>query len=189
MSRLSRPPSRGFTLVEIVIAIGVIAVAGLALLGLMGVGLGAAREAKEETACGLVARFVFSDLETDAFSAEDPSATVVSPFNPANLSTGVTKRYYFTQEGIFLGYTVPATPDPARTPFFLAEAVAKPPAAPLASGVSSQGVSPKELRAVSLTISWPVDSATGAVPTGARTSNFGFLLGKKIYRKSLEGDR
>ncbi len=187
---MTRPVSiRGFTLVEIVIAIGVISVAALALVGLLSVGLDAAREAKEETACGLVARYVYSDLETDAISAEDPSASVVSPFNPASLSSGFSKRYYFTQDGIFLGNALPATPDATRPPFFLADAaIASPPGA-LAAGVANQGVSPKELRAVALSIKWPVLAGTGTVSATARTSDFSFLIGKVFYRKSVEGDR
>ena len=54
----------GFSLVEIVLALGVVAFSVIAILGLFPVALDAARESQRQTTATLIAQTVFSELKT-----------------------------------------------------------------------------------------------------------------------------
>lgn len=64
----------GFTLVEIVLSVGIISVAVVAILGLFPVALDAATKSQQETQAALIARSIYNELS----SKSDPTRFVVT---------------------------------------------------------------------------------------------------------------
>lgn len=82
------------TLVEIVLALGVISFAIIPLIGLLGVGLSSNASAKEETAQACILAFMQSELRTRVYSAN----AWTSGSNTASdmlTNSASTRSYYF----------------------------------------------------------------------------------------------
>jgi prepilin-type N-terminal cleavage/methylation domain-containing protein len=88
--RNKKPPEiQGFTLIEIVLAIGILSFALVGILGLFPVALETARESKEETMMAQVAQ----SIEADIRRADGPEAQLMATgFNPADPSARRTLR-------------------------------------------------------------------------------------------------
>lgn len=70
----------GFTLIEIVLAMGILTFALVGILGLFPVALDTARESKEETLAAQIAQSLHADIRR---APADPARIMVSGFNPA----------------------------------------------------------------------------------------------------------
>jgi len=68
--------SRGFSLVEVVLALGVAAVAFTAIMGLFPLGLDMSRETHEETQAALIAQSILGDLRDDYGSSNSTNASL-----------------------------------------------------------------------------------------------------------------
>ena len=62
--RIFRRPDTGFSLVEVVIALGIVSFAVLAIVGMMPMALKSAQESMRETDSTLIAQRIFSELRT-----------------------------------------------------------------------------------------------------------------------------
>jgi len=76
--------ARGFSLVEIALALGVVALALVSILGLIPVALDAAEESRSQARAALISRRVFADLRAGVFT-NAPVTTAIS----ANGTEGV----------------------------------------------------------------------------------------------------
>ncbi len=85
-----RPRACGFSLVEIVLAIGITSFALIATLGLLPVGLNSLRESSTQTAVANISQYIRGELQQISFN---PQAS----FNVQNLSSAT---YYFTKDGV-----------------------------------------------------------------------------------------
>ena len=81
---------RGFSLVEIVIAIGIVSFALLPTLGLLPIGLNSLRESMGQTAMANISQQIRGELQQISFNTS-------ADFNIHNLSS---TNYYFTREGL-----------------------------------------------------------------------------------------
>jgi uncharacterized protein (TIGR02598 family) len=95
----SRFPRRGakmaFTLIEVVMAMAVVAFALLAITGLLPIGLQTMRDSQNDQATGMIANQIRGDLQQVAFT-QDPN----NPNPQIVLSTLVNSNYYYTVEGL-----------------------------------------------------------------------------------------
>lgn len=98
-----RPPtgSRGFSLVEVVLALGVASFALVSILGLLNVALESDSSASRDTTLSTMAGHVLNDLRTvpfDALWAAEPQTSRDAA--PATTETAVAPTvFYFTKEG------------------------------------------------------------------------------------------
>ena len=113
-SRRSRPDSAplsserraaGFTLVEIALALGVVAFALTAILGLVPVALDAARDSREQVRAALISQLVFGDLRAGTFTNAPVTALLQTNGTqtriPLDLSSNLTQtvRIAYDAEG------------------------------------------------------------------------------------------
>ena len=93
---MRRQASVGFSLVEVVLAIGVIAFAMVALLGLLAVSTNSSRSSDEDTSVAAVAREVMTQMRSVPYSTLltktatwpiDPTTTDVWPVEPGDPTT------------------------------------------------------------------------------------------------------
>lgn len=80
----------GFSLVEIVLAIGITSFALIATLGLLPVGLNSLRESSTQTAVANISQYIRGELQQISFNPQ-------SSFNVQNLNS---TTYYFTRDGV-----------------------------------------------------------------------------------------
>jgi len=85
-----RSSNGGFSLVEIVLAIGITSFALIATLGLLPVGLNTLRESSTQTAAANISQYIRGELQQISFN---PGTS----FNVQNLNSAT---YYFTREGV-----------------------------------------------------------------------------------------
>jgi prepilin-type N-terminal cleavage/methylation domain-containing protein len=94
---------RGFSLVEVTLALGVAAVCLVTIFGLLPVGLQTNRNATQETASSDIVGAVIADLRATPVTTPRGGATttpqfaIVIPSNP--ISAPVTSNLFFTSEG------------------------------------------------------------------------------------------
>ena len=92
--------SRGFSLIEIVLALGVIAFALVGIMGLFPVAMKSAEESQRETRATLIAQRIFSDLRV----ASGPNRFVTSGSNDVtnavNLASGTSVFLAFNTNGV-----------------------------------------------------------------------------------------
>jgi uncharacterized protein (TIGR02598 family) len=135
-----RPTPAAFTLVEIILALAVIATALVAVIGVLPVGMDSSRQAVSQTAVALILEDLHNRLQKETLQPGPAS------FSPA----------YFDVHGVFIGSD--ATPAELAGRLYRADvAVAKwqtPPA------------NTSALLAATVALSWPVDPASGK-PLGA----------------------
>ena len=153
-SPLLRPTRRShaFSLVEVVLAIGVVSFAMMAVLGTLPVGLKSSRESRGQVATANIARQIQGELQQISFRTD--SADTLTVQNLADTP------FYFTLEGTRTG---------ADQAYYIASfAVAD---------VSLPGLSidPANARRVTVTVSHPADAA----PEDRQESIFSLLLAKQ----------
>jgi uncharacterized protein (TIGR02598 family) len=132
---MQAPPSdhRAFSLVEVVIALGIAAFALAAVIGLCSVALNTNRESADDTRIALMARAVISDLERQGFEK-------------ARQSIETTPDLYFDREG----RAVPSRKEAAYRCALTAR--------PDTATTGADGT--VHLVAVSLTFTWPAQTPT-----------------------------
>ena len=102
-----KPMPRAFSLIEIVLALGIISFALVGIMGLFPVAMKSAQESQRETRAALIARQVFSDLGTlpgtnrFLIISDDPADRI-----SINLATSSSNSLYFNAAGFPIG-TVP----------------------------------------------------------------------------------
>jgi hypothetical protein len=96
LPRNASTPS-AFTLIEVVLALGIVTVAMVTMIGLLPVGLGTLRDAMDATVKGGIVQRVTSDMLTTPYSQIVNSMGSGTP----------VKTYYFDQEGFYVGEKVP----------------------------------------------------------------------------------
>jgi len=100
-----------FSLIEIVLAIGVISFALVGILGLFPVAIDAATNSQRETQAALVAKTIFSDLKsataTNTYLVKDKDFDPADPSNnkkvPVNLSIPGTYVLAYDMDGVPMG--------------------------------------------------------------------------------------
>lgn len=116
-----KPVPRAFSLIEVVLALGIISFALVGIMGLFPVAMKSAQESQRETRAALIARQVFSDLGTMSGTnraliiGQDPADRIT-----VNLANAGSNTVYFNDAGIPLGTT--STPEA----LFLADVVVTP---------------------------------------------------------------
>ena len=100
LSTLRRRPPTGFSLVEVVIALGIVSFAVLAIVGMLPMALKSAQESMRETDATLIAQRIFAELKTGSGA----NRTVIKDTNTnsqtISLSANSTNNLAFTQDGI-----------------------------------------------------------------------------------------
>ncbi len=94
MKRKRKTWARGLTLVETVLAIGIIAVAIVPVIGVLGVALTTLRDSSEETSRAAIVNFVNSDLRARMYGTNSYSLGCAS-----NILTSANTTYYFDAQG------------------------------------------------------------------------------------------
>lgn len=151
----SFPKRRAFSLVEVVIAIGVVAFSMVAMLGTLPVGLKSSQHSRTQVAMANISRQLQGELQQISFQDQGNTADVQS------IASLGQSQVYYTQEGT-------RTTDPGAAYFLASFATA---------GVSLPGlaVDPSNARSVSVKLTYPV-----SVPAGNRQeSSFTLLLAKQ----------
>lgn len=100
--------NRGFSLVEITIALGIVAFALVAIMGLFPVAMKNATESQVETRATFIAQSIFSDLEagpsaTNTFLATGPDWSNSGSRQVVNLSANGTYYVAYSEEGKPIG--------------------------------------------------------------------------------------
>ena len=101
-----RSPSRpciserpGFSLIEVVIALGIISFAVVGIVGMMPVALKSAQESMRETDATLIAQRIFSELKTGNGANRTVTKDTINSIQTINLSSDSTNNLAFTQDG------------------------------------------------------------------------------------------
>jgi uncharacterized protein (TIGR02598 family) len=106
--------SPAFSLVEVVIALGIISFAVIAIVGMLPVALKSSQDSMRETDATLIAQRIFSELKTG--SSGNRSVTTapdgISTHN-INLAANSTNYLAFTQDGTVQAHTNSANPTPS----------------------------------------------------------------------------
>jgi uncharacterized protein (TIGR02598 family) len=133
-----RTDRAGFTLVEVVLALAIVATAFIAVLGLLPAGLNQSRQAADST----VVAAIFEDLHS-RLQGQDISGTTsfAASFSPA----------FFDDHGVF----IPSTAGPSEQARRLYRADVK------IGTWKDKPAGTSGLRPVTLELSWPVNPATG----------------------------
>lgn len=174
----------GFSLVEVTLALGLVAFALIALLGLIPIGLNSGRDSIDATHAAAIAQDVFSRIKANTNSA-----------NYAAYPLGTSSFFFYTAEGARTGerlrmqstndqpasYTTVATP----ADFYRAKATVStfdqsagynsydPRFVPSGGGIPT-------LLCATIEIRWPVNTQNGSIlaATGSKTANFTFMIRK-----------
>ena len=146
------PRCAGFSLVEVVLAIGVVSFAMMAVLGTLPVGLKSSRESRGQVATANIARQIQGELQQISFRPDSSDSLTVQ-----NLAE---TPFYFSLEG---------TRTDAAGAYYVASFAV--------SGVTLPGLSidPANARRVTVTVSHPADAA----PAERQESVFSLLLAKQ----------
>lgn len=113
---------RAFSLVEVVLALGVAAVAFTAIMGLFPLGLDVSRETQEETQAALIAQSILGDLRDDyQAGGTSPTNRRILVTNRIDLSSGMTNFAVGTAAPInvlylgFTNHTINSTANPGES--------------------------------------------------------------------------
>jgi uncharacterized protein (TIGR02598 family) len=97
---MRRRPHTGFSLVEVVIALGIVSFAVLAIVGMMPVALKSAQESMRETDATLIAQRIFAELKTGSGANRTLTISPNGIPHPLALSANSTNNLAFTQDGM-----------------------------------------------------------------------------------------
>lgn len=147
-------PKQGFSLVEVTFALGLVAFALLAILGLMPVGIKSGGEAVDATRTSFIGQDAQSRLR----------ASVTYPMFAA--AGDVNSTWFYDRDGIFLGQNV------GPSAIYRADATIH---GTWKSGAPPPTLDATVLRPVTLQIQWPVNTSTGAV-LGKNATSFAFFV-------------
>lgn len=94
-----RPPT-GFSLVEVVIALGIVSFAVLAIVGMLPMALKSAQESMRETDATLIAQRIFAELKTGSGANRTLTISPDGIPHALALSANSTNNLAFTQDGM-----------------------------------------------------------------------------------------
>ena len=94
-----RPPT-GFSLVEVVIALGIVSFAVLAIVGMLPMALKSAQESMRETDATLIAQRIFAELKTGSGANRTLTISPNGIPHALALSANSTNNLAFTQDGM-----------------------------------------------------------------------------------------
>lgn len=146
---------RAFSLVEVTLAIGVIAFALLAIVGLIPVGMKSGGEAIDATRTSLAAK--------DAQNRVRSSVTTTTFTNTSDVNL---PTWFFDRDGIFLGTAV------SNKAVYRADATIH---KDWGSNTAPPNVDASVLRPVTLQLRWPLNPADGS-PLGNNSASFNFYV-------------
>ena len=112
--RIFRRPDTGFSLVEVVIALGIVSFAVLAIVGMMPMALKSAQESMRETDSTLIAQRIFSELRTGSGGNRTVAKDTNNSSQMISLSADSTNNFLaFKEDGRVLtnATTAPANAD------------------------------------------------------------------------------
>ena len=163
-----RSPSRpciserpGVSLIEVVIALGIISFAVVGIVGMMPVALKSAQESMRETDATLIAQRIFSELKTGNGANRTVTKDTTNSIQTINLSSDSRNNLAFTQDGAPQAFFT-STNSPANADYdFYAQI----------SVFTNTGVA--NLSRVQIDITAPA----AASPSGRTTNSFVTLLG------------
>ena len=163
--------TNGFSLVEVSVALGIVAFALIAILGLVPVGMKSARDAENDTRSSLIAQDAYNRIRAKMTINNDPS----SPNFFTSYPSGQASFFYYSDAGIpstnglskvaFSGDTPAAYASVAGTnDYYRAKVVVSQMAAP--SGTPYPASDPRsgtDLLCATVEIGWPVNGNDGSV--------------------------
>ena len=97
---MRRRPHIGFSLVEVVIALGIVSFAVLAIVGMMPMALKSAQESMRETDATLIAQRIFAELKTGSGANRTLTISPNGIPHTLALSANSTNNLAFTQDGM-----------------------------------------------------------------------------------------
>ena len=97
---ISRRLGTGFSLVEVVIALGIVSFAVLAIVGMMPMALKSAQESMRETDATLIAQRIFAELKTGSGANRTLTISPNGIPHALALSANSTNNLAFTQDGM-----------------------------------------------------------------------------------------
>jgi len=111
---LPRGAIKGFSLVEVVLALGIVSFAVMGIIGLFPVAMRSAQESQRETRAAVIAQQIFSDLKcfpgTNTFLVRGPSASnAASIITGINLSSSNNYILAYDSQGTGLSTVIPAS--------------------------------------------------------------------------------
>ena len=176
-----KPGANGFSLVEVVIALGIIAFTFITLTGLLGMGLANDQKSSQQTVATNIVTSIVTDLRsTPAYSTTGKTSRygLALPTSAASSSTnplsGVSPTYlYFDDYQNAIGSPVSTLPSPAPAgavylaTIYLTNLVSVGPLAvvPATSSSSSSASLTQSTDMARVIVSWPAQTKT--VPVGA----------------------
>lgn len=144
---------RAFSLVEVVLAIGVVSFSMMAMVGVLPIGLRSAQESNAQVAMANIGRQLQGELQQISFSTDSS--------DPLNISSLSSSPYYYTLEGL---KTTSAADRYYEAKFDVANAK-----------LSGAPFSTANARTVTVTLSYPLS----APEANRQTSVFSLLLAKQ----------
>jgi Tfp pilus assembly protein PilV len=182
--------ARGFSLVEIAIALGIVSFALIAILGLIPVSMNSARDAVDQTRTSMIAQDVYNRMRASMTSNDSNSQ-----FYFAAYAAGVASFFFYTPEGDRNGELL-HVPAPGDAPQFYGN-ISRPTdfyRAKVTVGVVDQNTVPNtwdprhvpagttpELLAATVEVRWPVNTQDGTIVSATapgRAASYSFLLRK-----------
>lgn len=145
---------RAFSLVEVTLAIGVVAFALLAILALVPVGMKSGSEAIDATHTSLLGQDSQNRIKSSVTSATFTAAA------------DVNSTWFYDRDGVFLGTA--ATPNA----FYRADAIIH---KDWGANAPPPNVDATVLRPVTVQVGWPLNPTTGT-PVGNNTTSFTFYV-------------
>ena len=97
---MRRRPHTGFSLVEVVIALGIVSFAVLAIVGMLPMALKSAQESMRETDATLIAQRIFAELKTGSGANRTLTISPNGIPHALALSANSTNNLAFTQDGM-----------------------------------------------------------------------------------------
>ena len=151
---------RAFSLVEVTLALGVIAFGLLAVVGLIPIALKASRDAVDLTRTSMIAQDVAARLPTLPYT--DSQTPYLPPYTSATASK--TATWFYDAAGHWLTINQSATP-PYTNAYYRVDVVRNVPASyPVNTDSASRPLSDyysTRLLAATATVTWPLDLTTG----------------------------
>ena len=157
-----------FSLIEVVLALGIVSFALVAILGLLSVGLDSSRDSIDDTAVTLLGQDIYNRVRTDVAKLYYQTS--------ASSSTSFSQSYYYDRDGRYVS-------DPANTAIFYHAYASVAPLNSPPPNLAPTATSPKfpddyPLLGAAVAVRWPVTTTSATPPTSKAKSTFTFLFAR-----------